>query len=301
LQENQNTNEQIQPKEETPVEVQQNVEPETPETFMPALEEIKEKTPTPATQAQTSNIEFQTEIMEVHKHPHHVMHKKKWSEYLLEFFMLFLAVFLGFIAENIRENIVEHEREKKYAKHLLLDLRSDSSIIAKRVSEFKQRQKDQANFFKAMSDGVKQSDSTVVLSFLPLLRSWNPEFTTATYNQMKTSGSLRYVRNDEITAQIQKYYDLLLPRIDREITDLRKVFTELILPYLVKHFKLQEFTESGPTGYVILDRTNESDQELVIIMGAYGAGWDTVLALDQINLRQTLKLMEMIKKEYHLK
>jgi len=45
--------------------------------------------------------------MEVHKHPHHVTHKKKWTEYLLEFFMLFLAVFLGFVADNIRENSVE--------------------------------------------------------------------------------------------------------------------------------------------------------------------------------------------------
>jgi len=35
----------------------------------------------------------ETETMEVHKHPHHVTHKKKWGEYLLEFFMLFLAVF----------------------------------------------------------------------------------------------------------------------------------------------------------------------------------------------------------------
>src|SRR5947199_611234 len=45
--------------------------------------------------------------MEVHKHPHHVTHKKKWGEYLLEFFMLFLAVFLGFLAENLRESQVE--------------------------------------------------------------------------------------------------------------------------------------------------------------------------------------------------
>ncbi len=50
--------------------------------------------------------------MEVHKHPHHVTHKKKWTEYLLEFFMLFLAVFLGFVAENIREHIAEKERGK---------------------------------------------------------------------------------------------------------------------------------------------------------------------------------------------
>ena len=43
------------------------------------------------------------ENMEVHKHPHHVTHKKKWGEYILEFLMLFLAVFLGFLAENLRE------------------------------------------------------------------------------------------------------------------------------------------------------------------------------------------------------
>ena len=48
------------------------------------------------------NEEPSIKNMEVHKHPHHVTHKKKWGEYLLEFLMLFLAVFLGFVAENIR-------------------------------------------------------------------------------------------------------------------------------------------------------------------------------------------------------
>lgn len=47
----------------------------------------------------------QTQNMEVHKHPHHVTHKKKWGEYFLEFLMLFLAVFLGFLAENFREHV----------------------------------------------------------------------------------------------------------------------------------------------------------------------------------------------------
>src|SRR5215212_5505470 len=58
-------------------------------------------------------------VMEVHKHPHHVTHKKKWGEYLLEFFMLFFAVFLGFVAENIREGFVERHKEKEYMHSLL--------------------------------------------------------------------------------------------------------------------------------------------------------------------------------------
>lgn len=295
MEQNQNTNEPLQPRENIPVKAQ-----ETSESTAPAISPAT-KEQTPALNEQQSNNEQQTAEMEVHKHPHHVMHKKKWSEYLLEFFMLFLAVFLGFVAENIRESIVEHEREKKYAEHLLLDLRNDSSIIVSRIEEFKQRQKNQVNFFKTISGSQKPSDSAVIMSFLPLLRTWNPEFTTATYNQMKTSGGLRYIRKDVLTSELQKYYDVLLPRIDREITDLRKVFTELIVPYLIKHFKLQEFTESGLTSYIILNRTTESDQELINIMAAYGGGWDTVLALDQINLKQTLKLIEMVKKDYRLK
>ena len=73
----------------------------------------------------------ETENMEVHKHPHHVMHKKKWLEYLLEFFMLFLAVFLGFIAENIREHTVEKGRAKEYAQSLYKDLQNDTADIIK--------------------------------------------------------------------------------------------------------------------------------------------------------------------------
>src|SRR6516225_663533 len=63
--------------------------------------------------------------MEVHRHPHHVTHKKKWGEYVLEFFMLFLAVFLGFVAENIREHQVESNREVEYIKSLTEDLDDD--------------------------------------------------------------------------------------------------------------------------------------------------------------------------------
>src|SRR5580698_4300651 len=76
----------------------------------------------PAASTETVNPNQETENMEVHKHPHHVTHKKKWGEYLLEFLMLFLAVFLGFVAENLREQTVEHHREKVYIRSLVEDL-----------------------------------------------------------------------------------------------------------------------------------------------------------------------------------
>ena len=67
--------------------------------------------------------------MEVHNHPHHPTHKKKWAEYLLEFFMLFLAVFLGFVAENVRENRVNLEIEKHNIESFISNLEKDSINI----------------------------------------------------------------------------------------------------------------------------------------------------------------------------
>ena len=84
----------------------------------------------PINDTETIHPNQESQNMEVHKHPHHVTHKKKWGEYLLEFFMLFLAVFLGFVAENIRENSVERHREKEYMQQMTEDLKADTAIYA---------------------------------------------------------------------------------------------------------------------------------------------------------------------------
>jgi hypothetical protein len=62
--------------------------------------------------------------MEVH-HTQHPTHKKKWSEYIIEFFMLFTAVTLGFFAENIREHLADENKAKELLHVVAKDLRSD--------------------------------------------------------------------------------------------------------------------------------------------------------------------------------
>jgi hypothetical protein len=71
--------------------------------------------------------------MEVH-HPHHPTHKKKWSEYILEFVMLFAAVTLGFFAENIREHQVVEEHKVQNLTAMIGDLKQDSVEINDRIA-----------------------------------------------------------------------------------------------------------------------------------------------------------------------
>ncbi len=105
----------------------------------PQLSENLDENQQNVEQQQTTNLptgqaghKLQTETMEA-PHSHHPTHKKKWFEYLLEFFMLFLAVFLGFVAENIREHYVDRQKEKEYMKSLTQDLRSDTLYMQRNI------------------------------------------------------------------------------------------------------------------------------------------------------------------------
>ena len=100
--------------------------------------------------------------MEVHKHPHHVTHSKKWTEYLLEFFMLFLAVFLGFVAENVREHIVEKERAKQYIESFYEDLRTDSARLNYLIG-FETRKIEALNVLQSCYDSLLNNQVPVSL------------------------------------------------------------------------------------------------------------------------------------------
>ncbi|HET6993560.1 MAG TPA: hypothetical protein VFI06_01200, partial [Chitinophagaceae bacterium] len=150
----------------------------------------------------------QTENMEVHKHPHHVTHKKKWAEYLLEFLMLFLAVFLGFIAENQREHFVEQKRAKEYAKNLLNDLRVDTNEIRRGIhwAEFTICAIDSLVTMASRGNITKNAPGKFYYYSTFLYRSFIIDWSRSTIDQLIQSGSLRYFKNKELIDLINRYY-----------------------------------------------------------------------------------------------
>lgn len=224
LQEDQNTNEPLLPKEVTPLEVYQVSDPIPLETSPPTPDEIKEET---FPQPQTPNSQPQTDSMEVQKHPHHVMHKKKWNEYLLEFFMLFLAVFLGFVAENIRERITEHERAKIYAATMVSDLTADTSELNEYVEYMSYAANNVDTLFQLLSEATPQQIPSGKLYWYGLWGGTPRIFipNDATFQQMKSAGTLRYFSNN-LMQQVAKY-DQLIRRMKNYEEQDERIFTEV--------------------------------------------------------------------------
>ena len=145
--------------------------------------------------------------MEIHKHPHHVTHKKKWGEYLLEFFMLFLAVFLGFIAENIRENKVEKKQGREYIKSFVEDLKQDTAQFKKLAREYNYYDSVTNKIFSCYDTLSHNATSTGCLKeIIPYLTRFTDFiYTDRTIQQLKNAGGLRLISDKDVSDSIIDY------------------------------------------------------------------------------------------------
>jgi hypothetical protein len=146
--------------------------------------------------------------MEVHQHAHHGG-KKNWKSYFWEFLMLFLAVTSGFFVENLREHYVENKKINEYAQSLYDDLKIDTAAI--------QRTCDEKAWLKSKYDSLQKillapdlSSNNEMIYYLERYLSMNDLFTPqdVTYQQLRSSGNFRYMKNIALYKNIADYYNL---------------------------------------------------------------------------------------------
>jgi len=241
--------------------------------------------------------------MEVHHHAHTA--RKKWTHYFWEFLMLFLAVFCGFLAENQREHYVEHQREKKYAVQLISDLRADSTFFV-RLSGALDSIILRYNEFEKIMNSTSATDYDIVKAYVKLQVAFSMGATTATYSEMKSSGSFRYMQDAELTRLLKKYYESSLAFLKLNEEYAFDFFANRIEPFTLKHFRMADmdlFNEKLLTSSpVFVQRNKETEMELMNIMSMYKTY--LVVYLEQAVLpakKRVNETIELLKKEYHLK
>lgn len=144
--------------------------------------------------------------MDVHHHSH--TDRKKFKHYFFEFFMLFLAVFSGFIAEYFLENIIERHREKEFIESMFLDLKEDTAKI-NQVYEINKKQllgiDTLLNILYNFSTNKDSVQKAYRLYYHYSLNYDNVVFTDRTMTQLKNSGGLRLIRNQNVSDSIMNY------------------------------------------------------------------------------------------------
>jgi len=259
--------------------------------------------------------------MEVHHHSQ--TERKKWTHYFWEFLMLFLAVFCGFLAENQREHIVEGQRAKEYAKSLLSDMKEDTAEISGGIL---QNSFMVEAFDSCVSIGMKNIDNPAV----PGVFYYYSRFTTNAYSidwnkstltQLIQSGNLRYFKNKNLVNKINKYHSLQGQIVSNNEQDqqhrnkIAEIRSRLLAARYYEVFaQLQISIEmKGHIPNEMMDRLIM--QQLSLKPGSTGVmeeylnnlmdrKWRNKRYVEELYpqaLKIAAEIIEMLKKEYHLK
>ena len=171
--------------------------------------------------------------MEVHAHAHTT--RKKWTHYFWEFTMLFLAVFCGFLAEYQLEHIIENQREKKYIGSFIEDLKSDTAFITLYIKSKVEKRKDHDSLIWYLnSPDPNRYGQRIYFYARQLTRTFNFFPADGTIKQLKNSGGLRLINNQQASDSIMSYdqaIELILltqSRQDNEVSEIRPMMGRLM-------------------------------------------------------------------------
>ena len=242
--------------------------------------------------------------MEVHAHTHTA--RKKWTHYFWEFLMLFLAVFCGFLAENQREHMIEHQRAKEFASLMYEDLKKDTSFYTRGIERFDMIEKHQDSLAGILRSSFEKINQYNLIKHW-INAVWALSFTSnqATYEQMKNSGSLRYIKGISLINSLQDYYNSLLPEINHFHSIQSELTEKRAVPFLEDHINYQEADFLAGVIYTTTPEIFNWNKGTAIKL------YNMMALLRQQNksLNQNYKdafdkavlVMQFLKKEYHVK
>jgi len=252
--------------------------------------------------------------MEVHAHSH--SHgKKTWKNYFWEFLMLFLAVFCGFLAENQREHFVEHQREKQFIQTLLQDLGNDTANFNRSISIFKSNVERFDSLKASVKNPQTQEDILNAYKASTLPQSFSSfNYSDRTIEQLRSSGNFRLIKNSEVSDALIEY--------DRYIRNtylgIEKILTEEsiglgekqneILDYDLWNYFLSKSWQQRQliTADSLVQQPKlltDNEQKLQQYYNSLGMwrNWSNRMAMHSGTAKKyAIKLMNLVKKEYHL-
>ena len=245
--------------------------------------------------------------MEVHHHAH--TDRNKWTHYFWEFLMLFLAVFCGFLAEYQLEHKIERDREKKFIQTFIEDLKVDTAAINRNLL-FQKRKRNQLDslIYLLREQKIKGYENELYYLGRILVRTTRFQSNDRTITQLKYSGSLRLIRNENAADSIisyQKLVDYIIQNIEDERIERRAadpLLAHIFNPFVFDKM-LDEFNNiNKPVDNPPLRSYDPSlQQDLAFIINQIkGSNIIITTRLELLNKRAK-NIIEFLENEYHLK
>lgn len=224
--------------------------------------------------------------------------------------MIFLAVFLGFIAENLRENSAERNREKEFMRSMVEDLKADKTNIHTFYdhADIAIRQIDSLIYLLKSSDRDQHGQDMYYYARVITTGLGRFILTDRTYEEMKSSGSLRLIKDDTLSESISRYYSnqyifkeqeqLQLQKMNAYSDFVVKVFDGSVFQQMLQRFPYKVISPSFNPPLSTVDKRTIG--EFIGVLHYYSA----IIIINSSKSKQeepsTVNLIKMIQDKYNL-
>jgi len=248
--------------------------------------------------------------MEVHAHTH--TQRKKWTHYLWEFLMLFFAVFCGFLAEYKLEHIIEHNREKEYIRSMIEDAAADTVNLNHNIMR-NQRRAIGLDSLVNLCYAFDSSPQSIRQVYKLWSRySYRPDvaiLTERTISQLKNAGGMRLIKNKAVADSISMY-DQWRDKLEEQhewYNNAVNYTTEFASEVLIfKYYQRNPATNkrNEVDSFPVLELLKQ-DKITMNMLGNRIERLKGIIMYYKTLLEETdaraIRLIETMKKEYHLK
>ncbi len=135
--------------------------------------------------------------------------RKSVSSIFIELFLIIVGVLSALAVENYRQSILEQNMEVDYLIALRKAVRADTAMLNRDIQKYFKKQKACKTFLELIESGKPLDQEEFEMSAEAIIMNVDPFYNTAIFEDLKTSGHLQIISNEDLRNAMMEYYILV--------------------------------------------------------------------------------------------
>jgi len=135
-----------------------------------------------------------------------IKNRKQVYYILIELILIIVGVLCAIAVENSRQEARERTTELNYLRSIKASVEADTSMLKREIQKCFQKQKAGKTFLELISTGKVVDPTEFEALTQSVLMGIDPFYSTAIFEDIRASGNLQIIINDELRTQIINYY-----------------------------------------------------------------------------------------------
>ncbi len=215
--------------------------------------------------------------------------RRTFFQILIELALLIIGVLAALAVDNWRQSIGEKKMGRDYLINLREAIQEDTAVIKVEIKRGFDKENAATQVLQLIDSGKTVSPEAFEDLIENILMIVNPAFMTAVYEELKSTGNLKLIHNDDIKKNIILYYSFL---------DLLYIQTSKLMTYdpdFMDVIDYEELTYRRPFSQeVILSRLRKSEHARFYLRKLQRDMYFYHQAMIYVTLPKSLELLDKI-------